>query len=164
VAQKTLSLLGSDLALTRFVGTASGLPLESADSWGSLDLSVVPGQPNGLPQKREVRDLATTAARANLAQALVVRLLTPRGALAHLGHAQFGCRLVELIGRLNDETTRNLARLHTLEALGEEPRVRATLGLSVQAHPDRPDVVRIDFSVLPRGDAEPLSLSLEVVL
>lgn len=164
MAQKRLSLLGSDLALTRYVGTASSVPLEAADSWGSLDLSVVPGQQNGLRQRQEVRDLATSAERANLAQALVVRLLTPRGALAHLGHPQFGCRLVELIGRLNNETTRNLARLYTLEALGEEPRVAETLGLAVATHAGRPDVVRIDFSVLPRGDAEPLSLSLEVVL
>lgn len=164
MARKTLSLLGRDLALTRYVGAASSAPLDSADSWGSLDLSVVPGQQNGLRQKQEVRDLATAGERENLAQALVVRLLTPRGALAHLGHPQFGCRLVELIGRLNNETTRNLARLHTLEALGEEPRVKDTLGLAVRAHPDMPDVVRIDFSVLPLGDADPLSLSLEVVL
>jgi phage baseplate assembly protein W len=164
VAQKKISVLGSDLALTRFVGTASSVPLEVADSWGSLDLSVVAGQADGLPQRREARDLGTTSDRANLAQALVVRLLTPRGALAHLGHAQFGCRLVELIGRLNNETTRNLARLYTLEALSEEPRVRETLGLVVRTHPDRPDVVRVDFSVLPLGDAEPLSLSLEVAL
>ena len=164
MARKKPSVLGSDLALTRFVGTASSVALEFADSWGSLDLSVVPGQTDGLKQPREVLDLGTASDRANLAQALVVRLLTPRGALTHLGHSQFGCRLVELIGRLNNVTTRNLARLHTLEALGEEPRVKETLALVVGTHPDRPDVIRIDFSVLPRGDSEPLSLSLEVVL
>ena len=37
---KTYSRLGSDLALTRYVGTPSSVPLEVADSWGALDLAV----------------------------------------------------------------------------------------------------------------------------
>ncbi|HRC85102.1 MAG TPA: hypothetical protein PK413_05795, partial [Thermoanaerobaculia bacterium] len=37
------SRLGADLALTRYTGTAGGPALVEADSWGSLDLRVVPG-------------------------------------------------------------------------------------------------------------------------
>jgi phage baseplate assembly protein W len=93
-----------------------------------------------------------------------VRLLTPRGALGPLGHPEYGSRLVELIGRRNDETARNLARLYTLQAVREEPRVAELLELAVETTPDRPDSIRIDFAVRPVGDDEPLALGLEVAL
>lgn len=161
---ESYTVLGADLALTRYSGTAGSVPLEVADSWGSLDLAVVPGGQGGLPQALPPRDLGRVEGRANLGQALILRLLTRRGALADLGHPEYGSRLVELIGRLNDETTRNLARLYTLEALGQERRVKAVLDLVVQASADRPDVLTIGFSVQPVGDADPLALALEVTL
>jgi phage baseplate assembly protein W len=118
----------------------------------------------GQPATGDVQDLGTVSGRANLGQALILRLLTPRGSLASLGHPAYGSRLVSLIGNLNNETTRNLARLYTLEALGEEPRVKKVSDLAVLALDTSPDVLRISFSVLPVDDSDPLALSLEVQL
>ncbi len=114
MAVKTYSILGSDIALTRYVGTVSAVPLNSADSWGSLDVTVVAGGSGGLNVTTVVQDLGRADGRANLAQALILRLLTPKGSLTRLGHPAYGCRLVSLIGELNNDTTRNLARLCTL--------------------------------------------------
>ena len=164
MAVKTYRVLGSDIGLTRYAGVPSAVPLESADSWGSLDLRVVPGGKGGLRQRGEVRDLGPVSGRENLAQALVLRLLTRQGALAPLGHPDYGCRLTELIGRLNDVPTRNLARLFTLQALRQEPRVADVLELAVETVPSQPGVIRIGFSVLPMDDDQPLALSLEVNL
>src|SRR5690349_1725792 len=72
-----------------------------------------------------VGDLGTVAGADNLVQALLIRFNTPLGDLASLGHPDYGSRLHELIGRGNDESTRNLVRLFTLETLRQEARVGA---------------------------------------
>jgi phage baseplate assembly protein W len=163
MAQKQYRVLGSDIALTRYTGTASTISLASADSWGTVDLRVVPAGEGGLPLG-DVADVATVGGRENLAQALVLRLLTPVGSLAPLGHPAFGCRLIELIGGLNNETTRNLARLFTLEALAAEPRVVEVLDLRVEPVAGQPEMLQIVFSVLPLDDDAPLALTLEIAL
>lgn len=164
--------LGTDLGLTRYVGTPARVPLEVADSWGTVDLAVRVGGRGGLRAKAKagekspdaVRDLVPVAGRENLGQALILRLLTARGSLAPLGHPSYGSRLVELVGQLNNASTRNLARLYTLEALQAEPRVAEVLGLRIEVTPDQPDVIRIDFAVRPVTDDPELALSLEVTL
>lgn len=164
MAPRTFANLGTDLALTRFVGVPSAVELDEADSGSEgLDLAVVPG---GRPRPRgpDVADLGTVTGRADLTQSLIVRLLTPLGGLAGLGHADYGSRLGELIGRGNTATTRNLARLYTLQALAQERRVRSVEGLRIDVPPGRPDVVQISFSVLPVADDDPLAVTLEVVL
>jgi phage baseplate assembly protein W len=161
---KTYRALGTDLALTRYSGVASAVPLESADSWGALDLQVIPGGKGGLPRTGQVSDVGSVSARANLAQALVLRLLTRQGALAGLGHPDYGCRLTELIGELNNERNRNLARLFTIQAIRQEPRVAELLDLSVQTVSGELQTIRIGFSVLPVNDDHPLALALEVSL
>lgn len=161
---KTYNVLGSDLALTRYLGLPSGVPLESADSWGTLDLQVVPGGRGGLKRASEVQDLGAVSARANLAQALVLRLLTRQGALASLGHRDYGSRLMELTCELNNDTTRNLARLFTIQAIAQEPRVRQLLVLVVEPVTGQPNTIRVGFSVLPVDDDDPLALALEVTL
>jgi hypothetical protein len=163
LAARTFTVLGADLALTRFVGVAGQVVLDAAEQGTGLDLAVVPGG-RARPSGAAATDLATVDGRANLGQALIVRLLTPRGGLAGLGHAAYGSRLGELVGRTNDTTARNLARLHVLEALGEERRVRAVTGLTVSVPPDQPGVIQISFAVLPVDDADPLVLTLEVAL
>jgi phage baseplate assembly protein W len=175
VAARTFTKLGTDLALTRYVGLPSAVELDVADTGSEgLDLAVVPGgprpggpRPGGARSRRragDVADMGTVSGRADLAQALIVRLLTPRGGLAGLGHADYGSRLGELIGRGNTATTRNLARLYTIQALGEERRVKRVEDLRVDVPPGRPDTVQISFSVVPVADDDPLALTLEVVL
>jgi phage baseplate assembly protein W len=154
--RRSYEVLGRDLALTAFRGVPSAVPLEVADSWGTLDLRM-----QGSPEQA---DLSIAAGRENLAQALTLRLLTERGALAALGHPDYGSRLVTLIGRGNSETVRNLARLHVIEAVRQEPRVQALTALSVATSQDSADTLRIALSVVPRGDDEPLALEVEVAL
>ena len=160
---RTFTGLGSDLALTRYVGTPSAVELDHADSWGGLDLAVGAGG-RGSPRPSRGDDLETVSERPNLGQALIVRLLTPRGALTPLGHPEYGSRLVELVGRGNDETTRNLARRHVIEAVRDERRVGELVDLAVTTATGSPDTVRIELSVRPLADDEPLSLGLEVSL
>ena len=156
---KSYARLGSDLALTRYTGVPVSLPLLEADSWGTLDLQAVPGKGTGLQKSTEARDLGAISGRDNLGQALILRLLTHKG-----GHPEYGSRLVELIGRLNDETSHNLARLYTIEALSQEPRVHRLLDLRVDTAESSADTLRISFSVVPLDDDEPLGLALEVTL
>jgi phage baseplate assembly protein W len=156
--------IGADLALTRATGTPSGVALESADSWGSVDLAVGPGGRWARRPVGDLQDLGVVQGRENLGQALIVRLLTPLGGLAALGHPGYGSRLVELVGRTNDETTRNLARLYVLQALAQEGRIHPPRDLSVSVAEGRSDTLLIRLSVVPVGDDDPLALALEVAL
>ncbi len=95
---------------------------------------------------RQGVDLATLSGVDTLKQALVLRLLTPRGALADLGHPEYGSRLYTLIGELNNESNRNRAKLYVLEALGQEPRLARVLSISVTTN-RRASPTRIDVAV-----------------
>ncbi len=87
-------------------------------------------------------DFDVTTGRDNLGQAIVIRLLTPRGELDALGHPEFGSRLHELIGRENTETTRNLVKLFILEALQLEPRIeKKKIEVTVTPADDKPHAV-----------------------
>ena len=90
-------------------------------------------------------DLETLARVDNLKQALLLRFLTPAGELALLGHPDYGSRLFDLIGELNNETNRNRAKLFVLEALQAEPRVKKIL--SVKVTQNRADRTRMDIDV-----------------
>lgn len=157
-------VLRSDIGLTRFTGVPSAIRLTEADSWGTLDAGLVPGMRGGVAQDREPKDLARVSGRENLAQALILRLLTPVGSLKGLGHPRYGCRLTELIGMGNTDLSRLRARLYVLQALRQERRVSEVLGLSVVTVDDRPETVRIAFSVRPLGEDEAMALGLEVAL
>jgi phage baseplate assembly protein W len=87
-------------------------------------------------------DYSTVDGRENLAQGIVMRLLTPRGELAELGHPEYGSRLNELLGSPNSETRRGLAKLFVLEALAQEPRIQKVLDVTVTPHPDRTNELR----------------------
>lgn len=124
-------------------------------------------------------DFDIVSGRDNLSQAIIMRLLTPRGELDALGHPEYGSRLHELIGRENTPTTRNLVKLFILEALQLEPRIEAKMTVVVTAadeHP--PDVgrgarnvtlsprVNVEISVTPVGRTDvvtigPFTLELE---
>jgi len=92
----------------------------------------------------------------NLAQAILLRVLTPRGELAALGHPDYGSRVPELIGAGNTESTRALLRLHLLDALSREPRIAKVKTLDIARTPGRRDSVDVRLEVLPAGAAATL--------
>jgi phage baseplate assembly protein W len=98
-------------------------------------------------------DLALVGGRDNLAQAVVLRLLTPRGELAALGHPAYGSRLHELIGEPSSETRRNLAKVHILEALQAEPRIERVDDVAVSPVGAERNLVEVAVSVRPVGAA-----------
>lgn len=114
--------------------------------------------------QRMLSDLATTSGKDNLAQAIILRLLTPRGELAALAHPEYGSRLHEVVGARNTETTRNLIRLHILEALRHEPRIEKVIEIEVAPHPaPRSDergrhLVLVRLTVKPIGGTDRLEL------
>jgi phage baseplate assembly protein W len=98
-------------------------------------------------------DLETLTGGDNLAQALLLRFLTPAGELAPLGHADYGSRLYELIGELNTETTRNRIKMLVLQMLAAEPRVREVVELRVTQAPAEPTRVDVAMTLAPiEGD------------
>jgi phage baseplate assembly protein W len=112
---------GTDLRLLPALGAPRG------DRDGGSDLQVRPGVAGS--------DLARVTGVDCLSQALILRLLSPAGSLAPLGHPDYGCRLGELIGELNTETTRARAKVFVLQALAGEPRVTKVLRLDVTTAP-----------------------------
>jgi len=96
-----------------------------------------------------LRDLALSSDLHNLQQAIEIRLLTPKGELAPLGHADYGSRLPELIGRQNTETTRNLAKLYVIEALKQERRIQKVVAVDVSPAPGERQLIRMFLQVLP---------------
>jgi phage baseplate assembly protein W len=107
------------------------------------DLSKIRRTGTGLPQAPV--DLETLSATDNLKQALLLRFLTSVGDLTILGHPDYGCRLSDLIGELNDDGNRNRAKLFVLQALADEPRVQEVISVVVTQHPG--DRTRMDISV-----------------
>jgi len=103
-------------------------------------------------------DVARSSGLDNLRQAIEIRLLTPKGELAALGHADFGSRLPELVGQPNTETTRNLAKLFVIEALKQERRIQKIVRVDVSAAPGERQRIRILLSVLPIASQSVLDL------
>ena len=93
----------------------------------------------------ESGDLATITEENNLAQALFMRLRTMEGELSDLGHSGYGSRLYELIGEVNNERTRELARSYATECVSRDPRVRDVVDVTVRAVKGEPN--RIDISI-----------------
>jgi phage baseplate assembly protein W len=148
------TLFGTDLSV--LVGFA-------AHDTSSLDL-----QQAQSPARRrgtELVDLARLDGRDNLAQALILRLLTPRGSLAGLGHAAYGSRLHELIGQSKTDSARHLCRAFVLEALAEEPRLEPrAVAFAFQPDAETPSSLSFTLTVRPRGGGADLVVPLEVGL
>ncbi len=103
-----------------------------------------------VPNQEGLReDLGLVQGVDNLGQAVLLRLLTPRGELAELAHPDYGSRLHELVGRVNTETTRNLVKLFILESLQQEPRIAKVEEVTVTPTPGRRDRVDVSLRVKP---------------
>jgi phage baseplate assembly protein W len=113
---------------------------------------------------REAFDLEVIDGRRNVAHALLLRLLTPRGSLEELGHASYGSRLYELIGERKTDALRNLCRAYVLEVVAQEPRVEpSAVALDFELDAETASSFAFTLAVRPTGGA-PLDLSLEVGL
>jgi phage baseplate assembly protein W len=104
-----------------------------------------------LPGEEPVLDMSVVSGERNLGQAIIMRLLTPRGELSELAHPEYGSRLHELIGRQNTETTRNLIKLFILDSLQGEPRIENVSELTVEPTPGRRDALSVLLRVEPVG-------------
>lgn len=112
----------------------------------------VPGKPG--PRV----DFATISGPHNLGQALLMRLLTPRGELAELGHPAYGSRLFDLVGRQNTEQTRGLVKLAALEALAEDPRVEDIEEVRVSPSKRNRGEVEVMIRVKAVGEAQVVTI------
>lgn len=149
----SLEHLGRDLLVT---------PFFQGTSWSTVDLEPRPG-------RGDTDDLGVAAGVDALRQALVLRLLTPRGSLEALGHAGYGSRIHDVIGRENNRSNRLLLRAIVLETLLQEPRVATVELLEIVPDAVDPTIVHVHAQVRPVGaDAavtDPsIALTLEVRL
>jgi phage baseplate assembly protein W len=113
----------------------------------------------------ELSDLDTISGRENVAQALMVRLLTPKGSLTALGHANYGSRLGELIGQNKTEELRGLCRAYILEAVREEPRIEnKPLAILFDPAREQPWDFVVEITVQPVSGGDPVTLGVEVGL
>lgn len=134
--------LGRDLLVT---------PFFDGHTWVTVDLVDRRG------------DLVTADGVDALRQALVLRLLTERGELRHLGHAAYGSRLHELIGRPASDANRLLARAYLLEAILAEPRVQRVDALTLEPpDPSQPHALRFHVQVQAVGVDAPVAFAIEV--
>lgn len=99
-------------------------------------------------------DTDITKGKENLAQAITMRLLTPKGEMASLGHPEYGSRLHELIGQANTATKYSLAKLYILESLGAESRIEKITDLVVVKVKGTRDQVKIVINVKPKGETD----------
>ncbi|WP_437569797.1 DUF2634 domain-containing protein [Sorangium sp. So ce542] len=156
MAERAERLFGADLSVLRGFAAHDTSP---------LDLGSAASAPRRGRGQVEAIDLARVEARENLAQALILRLLTPRGSLAALGHAGYGSRLHELIGQTKSETSRHLCRAFVLEAVAQEPRVEPkAVAFRFELEAETPSSLAFQLVVRPRAGGGDLSLSLEVGL
>jgi phage baseplate assembly protein W len=103
-------------------------------------------------------DFVVRDGKENLAQAVILRLLTPRGELSALGHADYGSRVHELIGREHTATARNQLKLFILEALKLEPRIDKVVELGVIPSPGTRSTVDVWLKVKPVGFDTPVDI------
>lgn len=96
-------------------------------------------------------DLDTVLGEDNLAQAIITRLSTDEGELCDVGHSDYGARLYDLIGEINNETTRERIKSKVLDCLAQEPRIKEVTSIVVKTAPYDPHQVEIEITVLPIG-------------
>jgi len=147
--------------LQRDVLVVSLMAAQDADT---LD-GVAKPSPFRQAQGKPAVDLAAVENRRNLAQALILRLLTPRGSLKALGHASYGSRLQELVGQRKTNAVRNLCRAYVLEVVAQEPRVEdKAVSLTFDTDAETPSSLVFHLQVQPKAGGDPLPLALEVGL
>jgi phage baseplate assembly protein W len=121
----------------------------------------------GVDLASERGDIKLVSGRANLAQAIINRLLTRQGELAGLGHPDYGSRLYMLVGEVNNRRTQALAQLYIREALAREPRIREVVAIAftpASLRPDMRNLLEITIAVLPLDEGTPLTITTALPL
>ncbi len=148
------SVLGAD------VRVVLGPPTMAAHDSSSLDLRLGAGNIDKL-----LTGPILIEGHHNLGQALILRLLTPQGELAGLGHAQYGSRLHELIGIRKTEASRALCKAYVLAVLAQEPRVEdRAVDFSFDIESEGPSELRFSVSVQPIDGSDIVTIGLGVAL
>lgn len=94
-------------------------------------------------------DFDTVADEDNLAQAIIARLATDEGELYDIGHADYGSRLHDVIGEVNNATTRQRIKAKVEECLVQETRIKQVANINVVPDPDDPHAVDIEIAIVP---------------
>jgi phage baseplate assembly protein W len=110
------------------------------------------------------RDLATLTGKENLEQALLMRFLTRAGELTVLGHSDYGSRLFQLIGELNNDANRNRAKLYVLQALEAESRVKEVVSVEVTPDPRVRTQINIVATLVAIDNNTPLTVAFPFLL
>jgi phage baseplate assembly protein W len=158
----TFDHLGTDLAVLHVESASDATQADVRVRTRNAPLVEAKGSVSG---RARVGDLAPHTGRENLAQAIALRLLTPVGSLAALGHPTYGSRLQDLLGRRKDESNRLLCRAFVLEALAAEPRIDpgATV-VEFDRERETIDAFMVAIDVRPVTGGDRISLGLEVAL
>ncbi|HEY3485262.1 MAG TPA: hypothetical protein VGK49_07750 [Ilumatobacteraceae bacterium] len=147
-------VLGTDLRVVL------GPPTMAAHDSSALDLRLGAGNVD-----RSLEGPMLLDGRHNLGQALILRMLTPRGTLTDLGHANYGSRLHELIGENKNESNRALCKAFVLEVVAQEPRVEdKAVGFEFDIASEGPSELRFTLIVQPVDGSEPFTIGLGVEL
>jgi len=106
-------------------------------------------------------DLGLATLKDNFSQAIRHRLLTQQGEL--YDHPDYGSNLPTLIGQPLNDTSIELARLYTVEAINQDPRVKDILDLTVT--PDYNNkVISISMKLTTIVSHEPLNIVYDFYL
>jgi phage baseplate assembly protein W len=104
-------------------------------------------------------DFDTVADEDNLAQAIIARLATDEGELYDIGHADYGSRLHDVIGEVNNATTRQRIKAKVEECLVQETRIKQVVNINVVTDPDDPHAVDIEIAIVPIKGSDYLTVS-----
>jgi phage baseplate assembly protein W len=111
-------------------------------------------------------DFDTVSEEDDLAQAIIARLATDEGELHEIGHADYGSRLHDLIGEVNNAVTRERIKAKVRDCLAQEPRIKEVTSINVRTTPHDLSRVDIEITVVPIGSSMFLTIvypfSLEV--
>jgi phage baseplate assembly protein W len=104
-------------------------------------------------------DFDTVADEDNLAQAIIARLATDEGELYDIGHADYGSRLHDVIGEVNNATTRQRIKAKVEECLVQETRIKQVVNINVVPDIDDPHAVDIEIAIVPIKGSNYLTVS-----
>ena len=135
-----------------------GSDLKLIDLEYGCDLALTERKRTEIGKEKQFGDLETIECELNLGQAILSRLRTRKGELLELGYPDYGSRLCELIGRPNNERTRELVKSITRNTLLQEARIKEITDISIRTFKDDLSRIDIDITVIPIESNIPLNI------